>query len=135
MRHHPLLRPGGVVDATVLSIDVAPRLLELGGAKIPSMHGRSLLPILKGENRKGRESILIKYHGDDVWPRMVRMGYQAARTDRFKYIRYTEFEDMDEIYDLAADPYGMKNIIRDPSAQDALRRMKAELDKLVKENS
>lgn len=29
----------------------------------------------------------------------------------------------------------MKTIIRDPSAQDALRRMKAELDKLLKEIS
>jgi hypothetical protein len=31
------------------------------------------------------------------------MGYKALRTDRYKYIRYTELVGVDELYDLAQD--------------------------------
>ena len=55
------------------------------------------------------------------------------RTDRWKYIHYTELEGMDELYDLKADPYEMNNLIKDVSAQSALRERKAELAKLRQE--
>ena len=32
------------------------------------------------------------------------MGYQAVRTERYKYIHYTELSGMDELYDLRSDP-------------------------------
>lgn len=37
---------------------------------------------------------------------------------------------MDELYDLDADPYEMKNVVAEPVSQPALVRMKAELEKL-----
>ena len=37
---------------------------------------------------------------------------------------------MDELYDLQADPYEMKNLIAEPSGQPALDLMRAELEKL-----
>jgi arylsulfatase A-like enzyme len=60
------------------------------------------------------------------------MGYRAVRTERWKYIHYGELEGMDELYDLKADPYEMKNLIKEPGAQDALKEMKAELALSVK---
>jgi hypothetical protein len=35
---------------------------------------------------------------------------------------------MDELYDLEADPYELKNLIKEPSAADLLRDMQARLD-------
>jgi hypothetical protein len=40
---------------------------------------------------------------------------------------------MDELYDLKADPYEMKNLIKEPGAQRALAKMKAELERLLRE--
>jgi N-acetylglucosamine-6-sulfatase len=61
------------------------------------------------------------------------MGYKAVRTDRWKYIHYTELAGMDELYDLKADPYEMKNLVAD--AQAPLTRMQTELHRLLKETA
>jgi N-acetylglucosamine-6-sulfatase len=114
-----------------LSIDLAPTLLELAGVR-PSgaMHGRSLVPILSGRAVTWRTSFLIEYFTDTVFPRILNMGYQAVRTDRYKYIHYTELSDMDELYDLRSDPHEMKNAIGSPASQSVLRRMQQELSML-----
>ena len=44
------------------------------------------------------------------------------RNDQWKYIRYTELEGMDELYDIRKDNGEMKNLIHDvPSALAALK--------------
>src|SRR4029079_14429191 len=49
VRYPPLIKAGTTFDPFVLSIDLAPTLLELGGAKVSgNLHGRSLLPLLRG---------------------------------------------------------------------------------------
>jgi N-acetylglucosamine-6-sulfatase len=93
------------------------------------MHGRSLVPLLQRERIPWRDSFLVEYFSDKVFPRVVKMGYHSLRTDRWKYIRYAELPGMDELYDLGADPFEMKNLIADPEAQPALQDLKAELDR------
>jgi hypothetical protein len=39
---------------------------------------------------------------------------------------------MDELYDLKADPYEMRNIINRPDAAPALAELKRELERLLK---
>lgn len=78
---------------------------------------------------------LIEYYLDKVFPRILRMGYKAVRNNRWKYIHYLELDGMDELYDLKADPYEMKNLIDHPGAAGALAGMKRELDRLMKEKS
>lgn len=126
---------GSVIGQLALNIDIAPTLLEIGGAQAPrSLHGHSLLPILRGEKVPWRNSFLIEYFSDKVFPRVVSMGYQAVRTDRWKYIHYVDLEGMDELYDLKADPYEMRNLIAAPQAKPALAEMKAELERLLKDS-
>lgn len=55
------------------------------------------------------------------------------RTERWKYIRYPDLEGMDELYDLKADRYEITNLIKEPSAAAALKEMKPELERLLKE--
>jgi N-acetylglucosamine-6-sulfatase len=128
MRYPRLIKAATVIDQMVLSIDIAPTLLQLAGTAIPkNLHGRSLVPLLKGEPVKWRDSFLVEYFSDKVFPRMDHMGYQAVRTDRWKLIHYTDLKDMDELYDLQTDPYEMHNRIDDPSAKAARDHMRDEL--------
>src|SRR5438132_2738658 len=65
VRYPPLIKAGTTYDQLVLSIDIAPTLLELGGAKLPEkLHGRSLAPLVRGESWQPRTSFLIEYFSD-----------------------------------------------------------------------
>ncbi|MDH3440126.1 MAG: sulfatase [Gammaproteobacteria bacterium] len=126
------IRPGQMA----LSIDVAPTMLELAGAVPPdNLHGMSLVPILEGENPDWRSSFLIEYYSDTVFERINHMGYKAVRTNRYKYIRYEDLEGMDELYDLAGDPYELRNVINDPRYANVLTALQAELNRLLEETS
>ena len=115
-----------------MSIDIAPTILELAGANAPAgLHGRSLAPILDGETPDWRDSFLVEYYSDTVFERIYLMGYKAVRTNRMKYIRYEDLDGMDELYDLASDPYEMRNVIDDPRYAEELAEMQAELERLL----
>jgi arylsulfatase A-like enzyme len=131
-RYPKVVRPGTVVNGIALDVDIAPTLLELAGAPVrKGIHGRSLVPLLRGSDSGWRRSALAEYFTEPNYPRIP--SWQAVRTGRWKYIRYTELDGMDELYDLQADPYEMKNRIADPAAGETLRELKKELERLLKE--
>ena len=133
VRWPKLIKAGSTRSEMVLSIDLAPTLLEIGGApSVKGMHGRSLVPLLRGEQVPWRKSILIEHFSDGVFPRMSKMGYQCVRTEQWKYIHYVDLDGMDELYNLQADPFEMTNAIGQPDARPALEEMKAELDRLLR---
>lgn len=122
------IRPGQIA----LSLDVAPTMLDLAGAQArPDLHGKSLVPILEGNDPEWRSSFLIEYYSDTVFERIDHMGYKAVRTNRYKFIRYEDLDGMDELYDLAGDPYELRNVIDDPRYVDVLSEMQTELDRLL----
>jgi N-acetylglucosamine-6-sulfatase len=117
----------------VLSLDLAPTLLELAGLVPGSgIQGRSFVPVLAGRATGWRSSFLVEYYTDTVFPRVRNMGYVAVRTERHKLIHYLELQDMDELYDLEADPFEQRNLIADPAAAAALAAMRTELANLLK---
>lgn len=131
VRYPPVIKAGTVRDEFALNIDLAPTLLELAGVSAPMVDGRSLVPLMKGPGSDWRRSFLIEYYSDKVIPRVRQMGYKAVRTERWKYIHYLELDGMDELYDLTADPYEMKNIINQPGAGSTLEALKRELERLL----
>jgi arylsulfatase A-like enzyme len=136
MRFPKLIKPHSMIDEMVLNLDIGPTLLELAGAEIPKkMQGRSIVPLLQGSKVQWRNSFLVEYFTDSVFPRVLNMGYQAVRTDGWKYIHYTELDNSDELYDLKWDPYEMKNLMWEQKAQPALLKMQLELIKLVAETN
>jgi N-acetylglucosamine-6-sulfatase len=133
VRYPKAIKSGAVRDELALNIDLAPTLLELAGVSVPdTMQGRSLAPLLQGKRPDWRNSFLIEYYTDKVFPRVRQMGYKAVRNRRWKYIHYLELKGMDELYDLQTDPYEMKNLIDQPGAAKALDEMKREMDRLLK---
>ncbi len=107
IRYPALFKSGSKPADFLLSIDIANLCLNL---QLP----------------RRRESILIEYFSDKVFPRIDRMGYKAVRTGRWKYIHYVDLAGADELYDLKSDPYELDNRIGDPKAP--LTRMKRLLD-------
>ena len=136
VRYPKAIKAGTVRDEFALNIDLAPTLLELAGVTAPgTMQGRSLVPLLAGKRPAWRNSFLIEYYSDKVFPRVLQMGYKAVRNGRWKYIHYLELEGMDELYDLKNDPYEMKNLIDQPGSARTLAEMKREMERLLKETS
>jgi N-acetylglucosamine-6-sulfatase len=134
VRFPAVVRAGSTPDQMVLSLDVAPTLLELAGLTPPSgMQGRSLVPLFRDHAREWRSSFLIEYFSDTVFPRIRNMGYTAVRTTREKYIHYRELDQMDELYDLSSDPYEEHNLIGKPDRRLLLERMQGELRRLETE--
>ena len=133
VRYPPRVPAGAVASEMVLTIDLAPTLLDLAGvAPLAGMQGRSLAPIFKGTAGAWRDSFLVEYYSDTVFPRILKMGYSAVRTTKAKYIEYRELNGMNELYDLDADPYEEHNLIGAPIAGPLLKTMQSELQRLVR---
>lgn len=116
------------IENTVLSIDLAPTLLELGHAKMSEkLQGKSLVPLFRGGDFPMHRDVLVQYYSDTVFPRIRKMGYAALRTDKWKYIHYKELTGADELYDLESDPYELKNRINDSDSADMLKQMQQKL--------
>lgn len=74
---------------------------------------------------------VIEYYSDTVFPRILKMGYTAVRTQDAKYIECRDLSGMDELYDLAADPFEEQNLIRGNAAPPQLQSLKEELQRLA----
>ena len=94
------------------------------------MDGRSLGPLLERRKTPWRTSFLIEYSSDRTMQRMLNMGYFAVRTQRWKYVHYTELEGSDELYDLRSDPYEMKNLTAEQSSRGTLGSLREDLQRL-----
>ena len=118
--------PGGVsrnVSQFVRLMDLMPTFVEWGGGKLPDgLDARSLVPLVNGDDPDDwADSVYCESHGE-VW------GYSSqrmVRTEKWKYV-YTP-HDLDELYDLEADPAEMNNRIDDPMCADVLENMKGRL--------
>jgi N-acetylglucosamine-6-sulfatase len=134
IRYPPKVRAGSTPTAQALTIDIAPTILDLAAARpLPGIDGRSLVPLFgaNGAPADWRRSFLIEYTTDIVFPRILKMGYDAVRDERYKFIRYRELEGMNELYDLQQDPFELRNLIGSTSSIGLRRRMEGELDALL----
>ncbi|MEO7299454.1 MAG: sulfatase [Verrucomicrobiota bacterium] len=132
IRYPKLIKAGTTYDEMVLNIDIAPTLLELGGASIPkNIQGRSLVPLWKGDT-DWRHAAFLEYFQEKQYSRVP--SWQAIRTDRWKLIRYPDLDGMEELYDLKVDPFEIKNLIKDAAAARQVEELRRQLEKLAKEN-
>jgi arylsulfatase A-like enzyme len=101
---------GGVISQQVLNIDIAPTLLELAGINIPSeIQGRSLVPLLEGTPQNWRTEILTEH----LWDHPDIPQTEAVRTEKWKYIRYPQHPEFEELYALQQDPTEANNLAFD----------------------
>ena len=135
IRYPEMIKAGSEAEALVLNIDLAPTLLELAGAQVPSeLQGQSLLPLFSGRAPESwRDEIYYRYYQQmNSYHRVAR--HEGVRGERYKLIHFTEpgFEGY-EFYDLETDPMEMSNRIDDPALTEEVARMKRELSTLRQE--
>jgi arylsulfatase A-like enzyme len=136
VRYPRRIAAGSRVKQMAIALDIAPTMIELAGGKPgPHIQGRSLVSLFKKRNPSWRKSFLIEYYNEAAWPWIVGMTYKAVRTDTHKLIHWVHKRDVDELYDLAKDPYEMKNVIGSRAHAGMRKRLTTELRKLVADSS
>ena len=131
IRYPKLIKPGRSSDAFALNVDIAPSIFELAGIRLPNnLHGRSLVPLIKGKVKELRQSFLIEYFADPAFP--ASPTWVGVRTARWKYTRYVDLEGKDELYDLQTDPKEQKNRIDEPEGRETLRVLRPELQTFLR---
>lgn len=134
MRYPKLIPAGSHRTQMTLNLDIAPTMLDLAGARsFGALHGKSLIPVLRDAQAPLRNSFLGEYFVEKCVPKVPE--WQCVRTERWKYIHFTELANMDELYDLKMDPREEKNVMGDPSQQEVVGQMKAELARLLRQSS
>ncbi len=114
-------RRGTRRDDLVLNLDVAPTLLDLAGVEMPAVvQGRSLRPLLEGAVAPWRDDVFTEHLWDfeDI-PRT-----EGLRTREWKYIRYLDHPEYEELYDLANDPLEEQNLAREEGHAPRLHELR-----------
>jgi arylsulfatase A-like enzyme len=98
---------GQTIDAPVCLEDIMPTLLELAEVPIPeTVEGRSLLPLLRGEDVPWRDYLHLEH----------APLHQSLTDGREKFIWFVE-DGREQFFDLADDPRECRNLIDDPTRQ------------------
>jgi arylsulfatase A-like enzyme len=129
---------GKVVKTAVAGVDIVPTIFSFAGLELPwEMHGNDLRPLLEKPDRDwpypammiatgrhyGSDTNVIPkgedaYHGGVPWYVMLRDG-------KYKYVRPL-VEDLEELYDLEADPDELDNLAVKPEFRKTLEKLRAE---------
>ena len=118
---------GRTVAAAVRSIDIAPTILEILGIRsVPKSEGVSLLPLIEGESEiPSSEFVFIEertWGNVYVLKGIIRNSrWKLILTEKSKFLEEGE-EGKFELYDLAADPEELKDLIGEkPEIFEALK--------------
>ncbi|MEP6669950.1 MAG: sulfatase [Chthoniobacter sp.] len=133
---YPGLAKAKVIDAQALTIDVAPSLLELCGAKpLDNIQGKSWVKLIHEGDPTWRQSWFYEYNYEKQFPYTPNV--RAVRTDEWKYIHYphgdgTPDRYIGELYNEKSDPDERYNLIKDPKQAGRVEELKAQLTQLMK---
>ena len=117
---------GRVVEGVVANLDIMPTVLAVAGVAPPAgLDGADFLPLAQGKRVPWRDSLLYEYYWERNYPQTPTV--HALRTDQYKYIRCHGVWDIDELYDLKADPYEANNLIFSPAHAAVVKQMNARL--------
>jgi N-acetylglucosamine-6-sulfatase len=137
VRYPGLTKTPRVVEQQVLTVDVAPSVLELCGAPpLAKIHGKSWVALASKGDPAWRKSWFYEYNYEKQFP--FTPNVRGVRTETMKYIHYppgdgTPDKHMAELYNLAVDPNEDTNLIGDPAYADRLSQLKNELDRRMEE--
>lgn len=105
----PGIDGGRISDAHVELIDLA-TICDLAGCPLTHVYAQPFVPLLTGWTDAHRSECVC-----------IEDTYRGLRTDGWKYIR--SINDIDELYDLSADPQELSNVsLEHPRVVAQLRR-------------
>jgi len=133
---------GKVCRRPVCALDLVPTFFALAGVEPPwKMHGHDLRPLLENPEADWPYPVLMEQLGWAFGPEtdgaltgkkaLAVPWYVFLRQGRYKYIRTLVEDEIEELYDLEADPEELENLARDPAFRQVLAdfrtRLSAEL--------
>jgi arylsulfatase A-like enzyme len=117
----PGLEGGGVIHQPVTSLNVTPTLLDLAGIDPGRLlDGRSLVPLLANGADDWVPDIYCVFNGH-------YLSYQSRMVTDGTHKYVFNAPDIDELYDLEADPWEMQNLISQPEHRHIVRAMRTRL--------
>ncbi|MGL4608458.1 MAG: sulfatase-like hydrolase/transferase [Trueperaceae bacterium] len=124
----PGVPKGQITGAMVYLYDLFPTLCDLTGLKAPQgVEGQSLVPILEGKNKIGRE---VLYHA-------YMENWRAVYDGRYRYIIYAGYDTTGStlvqkhfLYDIQEDPFEANDLSDHPTYVEEQVRLKDLLYKL-----
>jgi arylsulfatase A-like enzyme len=122
-----VVKPGTRLAPLVQNIDYAATFVELAGGKVPmGLHGRSIVPILRGETPADwRKSLYYHYYD----PGHSVTEHFGLRTDRYTLAYFYPYNEW-ELFDLSKDPQQMKSVYAEPGYAGTVTELKNELTRL-----
>jgi arylsulfatase A-like enzyme len=112
-----------------LNIDVAPTILAMAGLPVPAgMQGVDLQPVLRDPDTKGREDWYYEHVFTAKGLRKPIPKSEGVRTERWKYIRYTEAPVLEQLFDLAGDPQEEHDLAGNLEHAATLAKLRARCD-------
>jgi arylsulfatase A-like enzyme len=107
-----------------LNIDVPATILDFAGVRSPkSWQGTSL----RSKELAKRKDFLTEH----LWQVDIIAPSEAIRTERWKYFRYINDPQHEELYDLKADPMEITNLATDPSHQAILKELRGKMEQKI----
>ncbi len=131
----PGLPAGQTVSQQVLTLDIAPSLLELCDAKpLENIQGRSWARLAASGDTDWRKAWFYEYNYEKQFPYTPNV--RGVRTDEWKFIRYPHGDGSPdrhkaELYNLINDPDELKNLADSSSHQKVRAELESQLSKLL----
>jgi N-acetylglucosamine-6-sulfatase len=125
------------IDQQVLTVDIAPSLLELCGAPaLPGIHGKSWKKLVQEGDDSWRKRWLYHYNYEKQFPYTPNV--RSVRTESWKYTRYPHGDGSadrhpGELYNIEFDPEERHNLVANPKYTGVVNEMKLELVKAMAE--
>ena len=88
-----------------------------------------MLPLIGGQGVPWRTEFLYEYYWERNFAQTPTV--HALREDRYKYVHFHGIWDINELYDLAADPHENDNLLARPGHEDLADRMSWRLFELL----
>jgi arylsulfatase A-like enzyme len=119
------------VKDMVLNIDIAPTIFNLAGLDIPeTWQGQSLAGFLGKNGSDFKRDDFICEH---LWQVDIIAPSEGLRTKDWKYFRYINDPQHEELYDLKSDPLEKNNLALNPAFQVQLSEMRGKFEDREKE--
>lgn len=136
VRYPEKIKAGTTIDQHVLSLDVAPSIMELTGTgEMANIQGRSWAKLAGGKSIKWRDAWLYEYNYEAQFPYTPNV--RGIRKGDWKYIAYPHgdggaLRHKEELYNMASDPKEENNLVDQGTYDDKLQEMRTSLAGLLK---
>ena len=122
------------IKGSISQVDLVPTILDLTSSEIPkTLHGNSLVPVLKGDANLKNNDVFIQWNGmndrnlgSPEINRMIAVPWRGVITGNRWKLNLSP-GDQCELYDLNTDPYEMNNLFNFSGQKDRIRDMAARI--------